>query len=107
MLQRDYLMRLIKAVTEAIARIAGLSKAGRAADVEAELGQAFQSILGVSRADVLRLSPTSLVMIIGKERASLAADLLDAEAAHLDGAGKAAEAASRRGRADAIRRATG
>jgi hypothetical protein len=105
MLQRDYLMRLIKAVTEAIARIAGLAKAGRVADAEVELAEAFRSILGVSRADSLRLSPGSLVMVIGKERAGLAADLLDAEATVLDAQDRSADAASRRARAEAIRRA--
>ena len=105
MLQRDYMMRLIKAVTEAIARIAGLAKAGRVNDAEREVALTLQRDLGISRSDALRLAPASLVMVIGKERAGLAADLLAAEADALDAAGRAEDAATRRAHARAIRAA--
>lgn len=106
MFQRDYLMRQIKAVSEAIARIAGLSRSGRVGEVEQELTRTFTTALGVSRADAARLSPSSLVLLIGKERAALAADLWEAEAAHLDAVGKKSDAAASRTRAAAVRALT-
>ena len=106
MLERDYLMRMIAALTQAIARIAGLSRAGKREDAEAELDEAYRAILGMARADAHRLSPSSLAMILGTERARFAADLCDAEADMLEAVGDTARGAARRARATAIRDAS-
>ena len=103
MLERDYLMRMIAALTQAIARIAGLSRAGKRDDAERELDEAYRAIVGMARGDAHRLSPASLVMVVGRERAGFVADLCDAEGDLLEAAGDTSAGASRRARAAAIR----
>lgn len=105
MLERDYLMRTIAKLTAALARIAGLARAGKRDEAELELDETYREILGVSRADAMRLAPSSLGMVLGRERAELAARLCDAEADALETARDAAKAHLRRARAEAIRKA--
>jgi hypothetical protein len=105
MLQRDYLMRLVAKITDAIARIAGLSRSARHEEAQRELDGAYQSLLGMSRQDAHRLTPSSLVMVVGAERAEQCARLLDAEAELLIAAGREPEGEARRTRAAAVRKA--
>jgi hypothetical protein len=105
MLQRDYLMRLVAKITDAIARVAGLSRSARHEEAQRELDEAFRAHLGLSRADALRLAPSSLVVVIGPERAEQAARLIEAEAEALLAAGRGPKAEARRARAAAVRQA--
>jgi hypothetical protein len=96
MQQRDYFERLIQQIAEAVARVLGFAREGRADEAEQELDRAWSSAVNLRRRDVDRLDDSTLRLLLGP-KARLAASLLEAEASIADARGDAV-------RADGIRR---
>jgi hypothetical protein len=78
-IREDFLKRTIRQLTEAVARLLGLARAGRNELAEQQLSQLYLDHLGMPREAVALLSPESLVLVLGT-RAPIAAELLRAEA---------------------------
>jgi hypothetical protein len=78
MQQRDYLERLIEQIAAFLARIVGLTRAGKHEEAEREIDNGWTA-LGFRRADAHRLDDATLRMMLGPKLA-LAIELLSAEA---------------------------
>ncbi len=77
----DYLLRMIREVMEALARIAGLRKEGKAAEALTEIDAARGLLLGPAAELVPRLDPASAAHVVGDpERILALARLVRAEA---------------------------
>ena len=76
----DYLERQIHLLAEAIARAIGKGGHGPNAQAADELDAAISSGTGLHAALLLKLDPSSVVTLIGTERAQLLADALEARA---------------------------
>jgi len=100
--QRDYIERLIQQIAAFIARIVGAAKNGETEDAELALDAAW-SALGLLRKDVMRLDDSTLGMLLGA-KASLGADLFDAQASLEESRSNPALADELRNRAASLRR---
>lgn len=93
----DYFERMVQQIAAAIARALGLAKAGQVDDAQRELDAAWSGVVGMRRADVMRLDATTLRALLGP-KAAAAASLLDAQAelneARGEAVGRAREVAS-------------
>jgi hypothetical protein len=78
-LEDDYLVRTIKKLVEAIARIAGLRKEGALDEAQAAVEDAYRA-LGVGRATVGRLDPASVALLLGsRDKLAAMVRLVDEE----------------------------
>jgi len=76
----DYFERQIQLLAEAIARAIGKGGHGPNREAADELDTAIASGTGLHASLLLKLDPTSVVTLIGTERAELLADALEARA---------------------------
>ncbi|MFO0676153.1 MAG: hypothetical protein U0169_06445 [Polyangiaceae bacterium] len=104
MQHRDWFMRAIEGIVEAIGRVMGLVKAGQLDDARRALDEAYSGQLGIPLAMIDRLDAASVVLVLGPERATLLLDLLRAEAALATASGDAALALRIERRSAAIER---
>jgi hypothetical protein len=79
MQQRDYIERLIQQIAIFVARILGAAQKANVPEAEEALDSAWRA-LGLLRKDAMRLDDATLKMLLGA-KASLGADLFDAQAA--------------------------
>ena len=78
-LEDDYLVRAIRKLIEAIARIAGLRKEGALDEAQAAVEDAYRA-LGVGRATVGRLDAASVALLLGsRDKLAAMARLVDEE----------------------------
>jgi hypothetical protein len=78
-IREDFIKRTIRQLAEAVARMLGLSKAGRKELAQQQLEQLYVDFLGMPRDAFAALAPESLAMILG-DRTPIAIELLRAEA---------------------------
>jgi hypothetical protein len=102
MQQRDYIERLIQQIATFIARIMGATQTGQVPEAEEALDSAWRA-LGLLGKDAMRLDDATLKMLLGA-KATLGADLLDAQAALEEARSGAALADELRSRATVLRR---
>lgn len=76
MLFDDYVLRQIQKIAELVAAIAARTSGQGHADVDAELAEAYRSLLGMEREMADRLSPESLARLLGEPRQVKALALL-------------------------------
>jgi hypothetical protein len=79
MQQRDYIERLIQQIAAFIARILGAARSGDVQEAESAMDDAWRT-LGLRRNDALLLDDATLRMLLGN-KAAVAADLFEAQAA--------------------------
>ncbi len=101
MQRQDYIERMIRQIAEFVARATGLAHDGRSAEAEQELDAAWAS-LGLRRADAQRLDDATLRLLLGA-KATLAANLFEAQADLEHARSRDAVAEALRGRAAALR----
>jgi len=102
MQSRDYLERMIQALTAAIARVAGFTAAGQWDEAERALDEAWRVAFAFKRGDVARLDASTLRALFGP-KAAHAADLLAAEAALAEARGDTLRAQALAEKARALR----
>src|SRR5688572_5152364 len=85
--RQDYIERLIQKMGEAIARALGLSRSGKVEEGILAVENAVASQLGMPLAMLLKLTPRTIVSVLGEEKARLLVDALQAHAemTRLDG----------------------
>ena len=81
MQQRDWFMRALEQIVLAIGRVTGLVRQGKLDEARAELEHAYSGQIGMPLAMLNRLEASSVVAMLGHERATLLLDLLRAEVA--------------------------
>ncbi len=79
MLESDWLMRTIRQLIEALARVVGIAKAGQVDDAKRELDELYTRQLGLPRRMIDRLDANTALMTLGREKAQLLLMLLEAE----------------------------
>lgn len=79
-LHRDYLMRLIQKLSEAIARAMGRARAGHPEEGIKTIENAVASDLGMPLPMLLKLTPQTILRMLGAEKARLLVDALRAHA---------------------------
>lgn len=107
--QEDYLLRIIRQISEAIARLRELLTGSVSASVTVrdEVRHTIALLLGEESALLMRLDPESAARLVGSpRRVELWATLLDLDADACARAGDEANAAVVRARAVALRAAT-
>ena len=107
--QEDYLLRIIKQVSEAIARVRELltAKATPSVTVREEVRQATALLLGAESPLLTRLDPESAARLVGSpQRIELWATLLELDAEAADVNGEPEQASAIRDRAAALRTAS-
>lgn len=90
--RRDYIERLIQKMAEAIARALGLARAGKTEEGIDTVEKAIASELGMPLAMLLKLTPKTMVNLLGEEKARLLVDALRARAEMLQLAGRTNDA---------------
>jgi|SRR5581483_10212857 len=70
MMRRDYILRLIQELGEALARIRALRKDQRWTETEAALGEQFQRLVHSGAPEILRLSDTELLAKLAEGEAT-------------------------------------
>jgi len=106
MFESDYIMRMVKAVTAAIARVTGMREAGEHRKGLDEVEQAWDELLAIPPGLLDVIDAASLAMLLGDpEKRTAAIALLDAEADLLDAAGR--DGSGRRKLAVGLRDLTG
>ena len=99
-MEDDYLLRLIRQLAVFVRRCLNLKGEGRLVEAQQALDDAWMQLLGLPRHVAATVDVASLARILGTaERAQVAADLLDLEAALLG----ADHAAALRSRAEKLR----
>jgi hypothetical protein len=104
-IRQDYIERLIEQLATLTARILGLAAAGKDDEARQELDGCYRS-LGVTRAMIDRLDAGTLVAMLGANKATAVATVVEAEAALARSQGRDADARARSADADALRRAS-
>jgi hypothetical protein len=79
MFQRDYLVRMIEQIAEAIAAITGASAAGRHDEAERAIDQLYSTHLGLPRRTLTALDAGSVVALIGRDKVPALRRILEAE----------------------------
>jgi hypothetical protein len=76
-LQNDYILRMVEQLTQALARILGLKRAGQLAEAEAELDTLARGLVGLDVTALARLPLAALgTVLVEPERRAMAARLL-------------------------------
>lgn len=108
MVERDYILRLIKQMTEALAIVFKLERGGDYLEALRVIDNTYQQLLGLDAATIASLPPEALLSLIRSssvgyqgqqavaERLTVLANLLQAEGDVYEGLGKANESALRR-----------
>jgi len=100
----DFLMRAIQQLTQAIARILRLSREDRLEEAEAELGRAYDELLGPDRVYLEMVDPATLGNLLGTpEKTRVLAKLSMLEAGLALRRGDTARAARLEARARTLR----
>jgi hypothetical protein len=105
--RRDFIERLIQKMAEAIARALGLAKSGATEEGIKAVETAVAAELGMPLPMLLKLTPTTIVSLLGTEKARLLVDALRAHAEMLELAGRPLEARDSRATADGVQALTG
>jgi hypothetical protein len=79
-LHRDYLLRLIQKMAEAIARALGAARSGKPEEGVKALENAVASDLGMPLPMLLKLTPHTILSLLGPEKARMLVDALRAYA---------------------------
>ncbi|MGK4007350.1 hypothetical protein WMF31_32310 [Sorangium sp. So ce1036] len=109
--QRDYILRMIEQLAEAIGRIAGLRRAGELAEAHRVLRETADGLFGPMRDMLDRVDAAGAATLLGDhEKIGAYAALCAEQAAILEAQGRGAQAAAERLRAlelhlEAVRRA--
>ncbi|HEY3495670.1 MAG TPA: hypothetical protein VGK73_13325, partial [Polyangiaceae bacterium] len=90
--RRDYIERLIQKLAEAIARALGRARSGETEEGLAVVEKAIASELGMPLAMLLKLTPRTIVNLLGEEKARLLAQALEARGEILKLAGRSDDA---------------
>lgn len=94
MLERDYVLRAIQQLAQAIGRILGLKRAGRLEEALAEVGVAADAIFGTLRSALDAIDPQSAARLLASREKIEAYAMLTAEEASIRRLmGEAAQAA--------------
>jgi len=105
-LQRDYILRIIETLAQAIARIVTLRAKGATEEARQEIGRTAGSLFGFDLNLLPVLGPAAVAAQLGHpEKVAALAKLLDERAAVERQAGDAAAAARWAGLAEALRAA--
>ncbi len=105
MLRDDYVMRMVRQLAAAIARIAGLRNIGRDEEALAEIERVWGELFGLPPGLLDSMSPEALEAFLGApEKTRLVAELLRHEADLLERRGDSARAARKRSLGDALAR---
>jgi len=104
-LQRDYILRIVEALAQAIARIVSLRKKGQIQEAVAEVERTAGALLGVDLRLLEAVGPAVVAAQVGDPRKLEALATLIDERVHLEQArGDAATADRWAARADELRR---
>jgi hypothetical protein len=104
MFENDYVLRLVKQLGAALARVLGLKKAGRLEEAQQAIDEAWSELLGLPPGLLGSLDEHTLRgMLKHRDACAAAADLLDAEADLLAARGDPAAATTRRTLAASLR----
>ena len=79
MIKDDWLMRTIRQLVEALARVVGLAKAGQVDDAKRELERLYGTQLGMPRKMIDRLDAATVLTMLGGDKGKLLLMLLAAE----------------------------
>jgi hypothetical protein len=103
MFERDYVMRAVRQVAPALARVLGLRQLGKQEEADRELDELYRGLVPFDREllDVLD-APTLVAMIRDPERVRAICQLLAFEADEADKRGEIARADRGRRRAQAL-----
>jgi len=102
-LQRDWLMRLLQEMLEAVAAAASKREKGDLAGASRDLDVAWSRLSAMPRRMLDALDVLSLARVLGaREKVEVGVRLLEEEAALLEAKGKPADAEARRRRALAL-----
>jgi hypothetical protein len=107
--EKDYLLRLLEQLTAMVAAIRGSVQGGKNAEALAAIAEAQDRLAGPLASGLARLDGSSVVALLGKEKAAIYVTLLRLEAEARDGLSDARETVKARAaeaRAEAIERAT-
>ena len=107
MFRRDYIERLIQKMAEAIARALGRARSGQTEEGLALVEKAIASELGMPLAMLLKLTPRTIVNLLGEEKARLLGQALEARGEILKLAGRADDAQESLATAEAVLAITG
>lgn len=100
LVERDYIMRLVQQLTQAVARILRLRELEKYDQAQLELEQACSELLGMSRELLLTLDAATAAQLLGhEERIKIAARLLQEEGELLERQSRLPEARDCRQRA--------
>jgi hypothetical protein len=100
MIREDYIIRLIKQLADAIARIAGLRQRGDYVQAQHEVDHAWTDVLGVPRELVDATDPATLASLLREpDKMRVAAQLLAEEARVMTAKGDPLDASVLRARA--------
>ena len=92
MIADDFLMRTIQAIVAALARVMRLARRGETAQAQLELDAIYSGQLGFTREQLARLDASTVVSMLGVERATAMVSLILAEAEVENAAGHADQA---------------
>jgi hypothetical protein len=107
-IQRDYILRLIESLAQAIARVVALRKAGQAKEAEVELERAAGSLLGVDLRLLEAIGPGPIAAQLGHpEKVEALARLVEERAELERSRGDEVAAARWAARAAGLRAAAG
>lgn len=101
-LHRDYLQRLIQKMAEAIARALGVAKSGNPEEATSAIENAVASNLGMPLPMLLKLTPRTIMSLLGPEKSRLLVEALRAHAEIGSLAGHEREARASLAAADAL-----
>ena len=105
MFERDYVMRAVKQVAQALARVLGLRQQNKHEEADRELDELYRGLVPFDRELLDVLDPTTLAsMIRDPERVAAICELLAFEADTAEQRGEAARAQRTRRRALALLR---
>ena len=103
MFERDYVMRAVKQVAAALARVLGLRQQQKHEEADRELDELYRGLVPFDRELLYLLDPATLVgMLREPERIAAVCDVLAFEADEADARGDATHAVRLRRRAQAL-----
>jgi hypothetical protein len=103
--EKDYLMRAIQQIAEAIAGIVGLVGDGKHEEALREIADAQAKLAGPMGTGLDRLDASSVIAILGTDKARLHAQLLRLESGARQALGQSGKGSSVLARAEAVERA--
>jgi hypothetical protein len=104
--EKDYLLRLLEQLSDMLAAITSAIRGGKNDEALAAIAQAQEKLAGPLALGLTRLDPSSVVSLLGAEKAAIYVKLLRLEAEARDGLGDGPKARAAETRADGIERAT-